>query len=130
MNRFREYADVLFEKAVGDLRVLERLIGQPDLPVWAMAFHAQQAVEKFIKAVLTSGNVPFPHTHDLRELMELLEQEGMDSPPQAENLSLLTPYGALLRYVPPSDETLDVDWALTVAREVEAWAREQLGMKP
>jgi hypothetical protein len=46
MNRSREYALALLEKARGDLYVLERLAPDADAPAWSLGFHAQQAAEK------------------------------------------------------------------------------------
>jgi len=36
MNRSREYAEVLLEKARGDLYVLERLAADTDAPTWSL----------------------------------------------------------------------------------------------
>ena len=38
----------------------------------AICFHAQQCVEKYLKAWLQEANIPFPRTHDLKELLELI----------------------------------------------------------
>jgi HEPN domain-containing protein len=35
-----------------------------------VCFHAQQAAEKFIKALLTSRQIEIPRTHDLEKLMQ------------------------------------------------------------
>jgi len=40
-----------------------------------LCFHAQQAAEKSIKAVLISKSVPFPKTHNIRTLLDLLPQD-------------------------------------------------------
>jgi len=39
-----------------------------------VCFLAQQAVEKYLKALLCENSVPFPKTHDLNELAALLPQ--------------------------------------------------------
>ena len=41
-----------------------------------VCFHAQQAVEKALKAVLASRDVVFPFTHDLDGLIEFCESRG------------------------------------------------------
>ncbi len=43
-------------------------------------FHAQQAVEKLLKAVLFSAQIEFRRTHDLTELAFLLQQKDIQIP--------------------------------------------------
>ena len=38
-------------------------------PTDTVCFHAQQCVEKYLKAILVYRNLPFPRSHDLRVLM-------------------------------------------------------------
>jgi HEPN domain len=45
-----------------------------------LGFHAQQAVEKSLKAVLALRRVEFPYTHDLDGLLELCRKNGLDVP--------------------------------------------------
>ena len=44
-------------------------------------FHAQQAIEKLLKAWLAACSVSFPLTHDLSRLLGLLEENGGDVSP-------------------------------------------------
>lgn len=37
----------------------------------AVCFHAQQCIEKYLKARLVEASVPFPRIHDLEELLDL-----------------------------------------------------------
>ena len=46
-----------------------------------LCFHAQQAAEKSIKAVLVHRRTPFPYTHDLSDLVIRIEQSGLAWPP-------------------------------------------------
>jgi HEPN domain-containing protein len=43
-----------------------------DCPTDTACFHAQQCVEKYIKALLVFRATPFPRTHDIRTLRALL----------------------------------------------------------
>ena len=45
-----------------------------------LCFHAQQATEKAIKALLIKFNVDFPYVHDLAELLTLVEKAGLAVP--------------------------------------------------
>jgi HEPN domain-containing protein len=38
----------------------------------AACFHAQQCIEKYLKARLQEANTPFPKSHDLAQLLELV----------------------------------------------------------
>jgi len=56
-------------KAQADLAVAERLISEEAGFSNAVAFHCEQAAEKFIKAFLVWAEADFPKTHDLTELL-------------------------------------------------------------
>jgi HEPN domain-containing protein len=50
-----------------------------------VGFHAQQAVEKCLKAVLAQHRVEVHKTHDLRALLDLLVERNLPIPTLAEN---------------------------------------------
>lgn len=61
------------EKAEHDLRNAEHTLTlKEDCPFDTVCFHAQQCVEKYLKALLLVHSVDFPRTHDLRVLMQLV----------------------------------------------------------
>lgn len=132
MNRSHEHARMLLEKAGEDQYVLERLIDDPGSPDAAIGFHAQQAVEKSLKAVLTNRAIKYGRTHNLARLLDLLREHGIADPPQAGRLPDLTPYAAQLRYdrLPPEVEEPQVSvraWVLNCVRQVMAWAASMAG---
>ena len=56
------------------------LIGMRENPLFAdeiFGFHAQQAVEKALKAWLCTRDVIYPMTHDLTRLLALLENQSV-----------------------------------------------------
>ncbi|MCG3195588.1 MAG: hypothetical protein GHCLOJNM_00054 [bacterium] len=61
-------------------------------------FHAQQAVEKSLKAWLSLKGVSYPKTHDLRGLLRLLESSGAKLIDEVRSLQWLTPYAVHFRY--------------------------------
>jgi len=67
-----EQAQLLQRKAAQDLAVLRKLIGDPAISDETLGFHAQQAAEKLIKALLALGGHEYPRTHDLGLLLDLL----------------------------------------------------------
>jgi len=132
MNKSREHARLLMEKAAEDLYVLRQLIGDADAPDAVIGFHAQQAVEKLLKAVLTSRTVAFSRTHDIAALLDLLEQNTVAMPPDADRLPSLTPYAAEFRYgrLPPEGDekdSFDRAWIVDGVTHTKAWAESVLG---
>ena len=63
-----------------DIKVFDILVEEPEAHLSIVLFHAQQAVEKSLKAVLFSRQIQFRHTHNLTELAQLLRQEGVETP--------------------------------------------------
>jgi HEPN domain-containing protein len=94
-----------------------------DAPV---GFHAQQAVEKALKAAVASRDQEFPFTHDLGLLMQLCQDAGLELPADLAEADRLTPYAAAVRYGlgdPGAVATRDaLNWA-SVAIE---WADAEL----
>lgn len=60
-----------FKKAEEDIYVIKHLLTLNDAPPTICCFHAQQAVEKYLKAFLISKNILVPKTHDLELLVKL-----------------------------------------------------------
>lgn len=134
MNSPLEHGLALLARAEDDLYVVRRLRLDADAPGWVLGFHAQQAVEKALKAVLSGAGQAYPRTHNLVMLIELLRSAAIDLPPDAEALGNLTPYGVVLRYEdmlvdapPPADPA---EFEAVVSRTL-SWAQARLDqMKP
>lgn len=67
-----------------------------DCPTGIVCYHCQQAVEKYIKALLTFRSVPFPRVHDIGELTLLLSDVPL--PLSETEQALLTSYAMETRY--------------------------------
>lgn len=63
-----------FKKAEEDLFVIKNILILEEAPANICCFHAQQAVEKYLKAYLISKSIVFPKTHDLELLVKLCIQ--------------------------------------------------------
>ncbi len=59
-------------KATEDLAVAELILESDVAARWAACFHAQQAAEKSLKAMLVAQGIDFPRTHALEVLVDLL----------------------------------------------------------
>jgi HEPN domain-containing protein len=127
--RLREYAELLLRKAAHDEYAVERLADDAQAPDEVIGFHAQQAVEKMLKAVLACRGIAYRRTHDLAELVDLLRDSGIDLPAELEDVRELTPFAIEFRYseLPVEDEgPLDRAWALTCVTKTKAWAAAQI----
>jgi HEPN domain-containing protein len=66
---------------------------------WVTAFHAQQAVEKYLKAYLVArGDDEFPFTHNIRQLRLRLASHDVALAESTIAADPLTPYATLSRY--------------------------------
>jgi len=114
--------------AESDLKLAQLAVGDPDIRAGQVCFHAQQAAEKAIKAVLLSREVEFPLTHDLEELVEIAEGSGLRLPEDITQVGLLTPYAVETRYPGYWAEITqaDVDEAIRLAAQTVSWAKSVL----
>lgn len=109
--------------AQSDLK-LAKLGLSHDVLAEQVCFHAQQSVEKSLKAVLLYYRIDFPLTHDLEQLLDTLEQGGIKVPPGLLAVGELTPYAVETRYPGYWGEIseYDVENAIALAEETISWA--------
>ena len=114
------------EKAAGDEKILFRLIDHEDIPDDGLGFHAQQAVEKMLKAVLAHNEVSYERTHNIAYLLKLLESAGVTPPSGADDLPNLSPWAAELRYGRPPKTAPDRGQMRTLVEQTKSWADAKL----
>lgn len=94
-----------------------------DSPV---GFHAQQAVEKALKAAIASRGLEFPFTHDLGALLQLCDDAGFELPAELTDADRLTPYAAALRYGLGNPDAVAAESALRWAVVAIKWADAEI----
>lgn len=102
---------------------LARVKRSDEVLLEGLCFHAQQAVEKALKAVLIAKGVPPPRTHNIRTLLDILPPDVI-LPPQIEDAASLTDYAVISRY-PGDFESIDEQehkQAVQLAESVLLWA--------
>lgn len=115
-------------KAENDLRTAAHTLKlQSSCPTDTVCFHAQQCVEKYVKALLVLRSIPFPKTHDLGVLTRTLPDSWQpDLTP--EQVRRLTDYATVTRY--PGDYEpvtfAEARAAITIARKVRKHVRALL----
>jgi len=101
-------ARLLLRKAAQDLAVLDKLIDDLAIDDETLGYHAQQAAEKLIKALLALSGCDYPRSHNIGLLLDLLNSQGLGLPGNYEALEALTPFGTVFRYDDlPFDDTPD-----------------------
>jgi HEPN domain-containing protein len=93
-----------------------------------MCFHAQQCVEKYLKARLTEAGVAFPKTHDLVMLLNLCVPIEPLWTIHLTKMKLLTSWAILARYPGTSATKSDAQQAVDVCRHLRKIAHEGLGI--
>lgn len=110
-------------KAEQDRYAMRKLIPDADASDEVIGFHAQQAVEKMLKAVLCFHEIHFEKTHNLTTLFDLLNDNGLNFPDELEDARLLTPYAVEFRYDfhDDLDKPLDRGWVADCVNRVRDW---------
>jgi len=98
-----------------------------DCPYDTVCFHAQQAVEKCVKAVLVKCGIRFGKVHDVGALLEQLPETKRPLISIQEQVQLSN-YAVTARYPGVHEEPTrqDAAEALHIAERVKKWALEQL----
>jgi HEPN domain-containing protein len=114
---------VLLDVAADDEFMARSLLPIEGVTDAGLGFHAQQAVEKSLKAVLALRDVEFPYSHDLEGLVRLCQKNGIDVPEELAGVDDLSPFAVRLRYGATPSTGLDRDQALRWATVAVNWAR-------
>ena len=113
----RAHSDLTMAKAQG-----------PEIYREDLCFHAQQAAEKAIKAVLLHRGIRFPYVHDIRELITLLKRKAVSVPARVWKARELTNYAVETRYPGLSEPVSDKEYraAVALAETVVRWAEKKI----
>jgi len=107
-------------RADRDIELAAHLLQESAPYTAAIAFHCQQAAEKYLKALLISWEIPFPKTHDIKALLNLIARKNATLAGSLQDAVVLTPYGVAARYpgdLPDPDEN-EAQEALALAEKV------------
>jgi len=121
----KEIACKWIKKASRDLKWAERMLADGDTDY--SAFHAQQAAEKALKALLIALGKRPPRTHNIGQLINELNGIGIETR-EIQQAKILTDYAVEARY-PDFEEEVDEDEAveaLNLSKKVVDWAWKKL----
>jgi HEPN domain-containing protein len=123
-----EQALLFLKKAAEDEVLLDEVLTSPRVTDTTIGFHCQQAAEKPLKALLSELAVNVRRTHDLIELLDLLEDAGEPLPPALREVENLNPYAVIFRYEDDaSAASLDRARARQLIRELRALVESRVG---
>lgn len=74
--------------------------------LYIIAFHCQQAIEKYLKALMIGLRIDFPKTHDLVQLLSLIRRKDAFLSGIKNDLNMLNPFAVGFRY-PGEDVTAE-----------------------
>jgi HEPN domain-containing protein len=102
-----------------------------ECPTDTVCFHAQQCVEKYLKAFLVALEKPFPKIHDIESLISLMPKDihiGLT----VEEQRRLTEYATVLRYPGPYEaiSLSEAKQAVKLAQRIQRKIRRLLETKP
>ncbi|SRR5258708_135015 len=93
-----DFVQQWLEKAQQDISASSLLLKEMFESYETQAFHAQQAVEKFMKAFLVRHQVEFPKTHNISVLRGLVAKVDQGVAQKLAAMETLTLYGVEYRY--------------------------------
>lgn len=116
------------QKAEGDYTIMLQN-HQSSTPVYdGICFHAQQCIEKYLKAWLQEANIPFSKTHDLKDLLRLITPTLPAWEAWHEDFSPFTTHAVDLRYPGEFATAEDAEHAVRICTEVRQAVRVELNV--
>ncbi len=121
--------DEWIAKAEGDFNTAQRELQVADTPNYdAVCFHAQQCVEKYLKAKLVSVGIEFEKTHDLGIILDMLVPHEPSWEELREDMDSLAGLAVEVRYPGYCSEAQDAAEALEIALRVRRIVRQEFGL--
>jgi HEPN domain-containing protein len=117
-------------KAEEDVDAARGLAAQRPALRNAACFHCQQAVEKFLKALLQELGAAVPRTHELEHLLDLLLPHDATLAALRRGVASLTKFAVEYRYPGMRATTRQMRSALKIAKRVRRETRARLGLPP
>jgi len=117
------------KKTDADLRVSKELLDLNEEP-WIITFHAQQAIEKYLKAYLVYKQVKFKKTHDILDLLDLCINEDKEFEKLKElDLEGFSEYATEFRHPSYLEPTLEeAEEAIRIAEKVRELVVKKLNI--
>ena len=116
------------QRAEGDNTIMHQNYHSSNPIHDAICFHAQQCIEKYLKAWLQESNIPFTRTHDLERLLSLIIPTLPDWEVWQADFSTISEHAVDFRYPGKAAAATDAQHAIETCVRVRQAVREQLGL--
>ncbi len=116
------------DRAEEDFQLSNASIRRKQPLTYGATFHAQQCVEKYLKAILVFRQISFPRTHDLAALNRLCLKNGVQISFDEDDLDTLSAYAVEVRYPGMQPSVDEAKVAIRMARKARKLARKFLGL--
>ncbi|MBW4056012.1 MAG: HEPN domain-containing protein [Proteobacteria bacterium] len=113
--------------AAKDIKAMKSLLSPESADDEIFGFHAQQAVEKTLKAWITVAGGSYGFVHDIHVLLLSLREQGCDIR-RFKGLLLLNVYAVRFRYEPLDMPTSTLDRSEMLGKVVELYEHVQLAI--
>ena len=104
---------------------MRKVCSDTDVADAIVGFHAQQAAEKLIKAVLAARGVTFVKSHALGYLIGLVEENDIGAPAELSEADVLSPWAVEFRYEGEEPPALRPYQALALVGQLRAFDRKR-----
>ena len=124
-----EIVQAWLQRARSDLQLGRAALNTVGVLPEDACFHAQQCAEKALKALLLQHQIPYPRTHAIEVLLDLLKIRGETVPENVDEALILTEYAVQTRY-PGEWEPVtkkEAQKALEQAALVLSWVESRIG---
>lgn len=118
------------EKAEADYITTQKLLPTTNPQLYdIICFHAQQCIEKYLKAWLQEADVPVPRSHNLEELLALIVPTLLVWSKWQPDFKIITEYPVESRYPGDSATTDNAEHAMYICDEVRQTVRTLLNQR-
>jgi HEPN domain-containing protein len=115
-------------KAEGDFQAMQWLRQAPAAPCEAVGFHAQQCIEKYMKATLQEADIAFPKTRDLEMLLGLLTTADDKWTERRADVAFLSRFAVEVRYPGVATTEDEAEEAASLCETLRDVIRQGLGL--
>ncbi|RMG42321.1 MAG: HEPN domain-containing protein [Methanobacteriota archaeon] len=117
------------QKAEGDYHSALREYRARKFPNYdAAGFHAQQCIEKYLKAILQLHQLPFQKTHDLLALQQLCSNVLSELEFYRDLLAYLSQFAIMYRYPGENATKEQTKKAIQALKQLRLFLREKLNL--
>ncbi len=130
-TKFLKQYEILIKKAVVDLNTAKVVLksfeeGNIELDLEVVFFHLLQCAEKVIKTLLDYKQIKFPHTHDIKNLIYLLNENNIETVDYIDNFIPLTDFAVEGRYAVIHDDLDDAHQYIEQLDELLKFVKKSL----